>query len=40
MSVGEGTAGVWVWEWTMPQKTSSASSAATVRRYRSAGSIS
>ena len=32
--------GVWVCEWTMPQKTSSASSVAIVRRYRSAGSIS
>ena len=32
--------GVWVCEWTIPQKTSSASSVATVRRSRSSGSIS
>ena len=32
MSVGEGTAGVCVCEWTIPQKTSSASSVSTVRR--------
>ena len=40
MSVGDGTAGVWVCEWTIPQKTSSASSVAIVRRSRSSGSIS
>ena len=37
MSVGEGTAGVCVCEWTIAQKTSSASSVAIVRRSRSLG---
>ena len=40
MSVGDGLAGVWVWEWTIPQKTSSASSVSIVKRRKIGWSIS